>query len=90
MEKYSSTRRKESMIKTAIVNSKELCTNCWLAKRFTGGSRCCRVMACTYPEKCTCKAVDAEIEYLQNQKQTLTENIAKKVDTLQKMKGGKN
>jgi hypothetical protein len=47
-------------------------------------------MACTYPEKCTCKAVDAEIEYLQNQKQTLTENIDKKVDTLQKMKGGKN
>jgi hypothetical protein len=71
------------MIKTAIVNSKELGTNCWLAKRFTGGSRCCRVMDCTYPEKRTCKAVDAEIEYLQSQKQTLSENIDKKIAALQ-------
>ena len=47
-------------------------------------------MDCTYPEKCTCKAVDVEIEYLQSQKQTLTENIDRKINTLQKMKGGKN
>lgn len=79
------------MIKTATVNSKELGTNCWLPKRFTGGSRCCRVMTCSYPEKRTCKAVDAEIEYLKSQKQTLIENIDKKVDTLQSTKeGGKN
>jgi hypothetical protein len=70
-------------MQTAIVNSKDLGTNCWLAKRFTGGSRCCRVMACNYPEKHSCKAIDAEIAYLQSHKQTLIEEIDKKIDILQ-------
>lgn len=49
---------------TAIVTLEELGTNCWLAIRFTGGGRCQRVMDCTYPERKTCKAVQAEIDYL--------------------------
>ena len=52
------------MVKTAIVSSKELGTNCWLACRFLEGGRCLRVMRCNYPEKRTCKAVDTEISYL--------------------------
>ena len=51
-------------MKTAIIKSSELGTNCWLACRFVEGSRCDRIMFCTYPEKATCKAVDAEIEFL--------------------------
>jgi len=49
---------------TAIVTAQELGVYCWLAKRFIKGSRCCRVFECKYPEKKTCRAVDAELEYL--------------------------
>lgn len=42
-------------MRTAIVNSKELGTNCWLAVRFTGGV-CLRCEHCTYPEKVKCRA----------------------------------
>ena len=73
-------------MKIAIVNSKDLGTNCWLARRFTGGSKCCRVMTCNYPEKHTCKAIDAEIAYLERKKQCLIERIDEKVDILQKAK----
>jgi len=52
-------------MEAVVVNSKELGTNCWSAHRFCGG-RCPRVMRCTYPEKATCKAVQAEIDYLNN------------------------
>jgi len=48
-----------------IVTSKELGVNCWSSHRFCGG-RCQRVMACNYPEKATCKAVQAEIDHLNN------------------------
>lgn len=75
-------------MKVAIVNSKDLGTNCWLARRFTGGSRCCRVMTCNYPEKHTCKAIDAEIEFLQGRKQVVIENIDKNITNLKSMKGG--
>jgi hypothetical protein len=74
-------------MKTAIVHSKDLGQNCWLPARFCGG-RCDRVMACTYPEKSTCKAVDAEIAYLQEQKQSTINNINKKIAVLRKKKGG--
>lgn len=50
---------------SAIINSKGLGTNCWSAHRLCGG-RCQRVMRCIYPEKATCKAVQAEIDYLNN------------------------
>lgn len=52
----------------AIVSAKELGTNCWLTRRFIEGTRCERVMRCTYPEKKTCKAVDAEIAYLRQER----------------------
>ncbi len=48
---------------TAVVTRQELGTNCWLAKRFMKGGCCDRVWTCSYPEKKTCKAVLAEIEY---------------------------
>jgi len=47
-----------------IVSSKELGTNCWLPNRFIKGSRCAQVMSCTYPEKKSCCAVQAEVDYL--------------------------
>jgi hypothetical protein len=71
---------------TAIVNSKDLGSNCWLAARFCG-NRCARVMRCTYPERQTCKAVDAEIEHLQSEKQTCISSIDTRITILQKMKG---
>lgn len=49
---------------TAIVNIKELGTNCWLPIRFTGRRRCDHWKTCNYPEKKTCKAREAEIAYL--------------------------
>jgi len=48
----------------AVVKSSDLGTNCWLPKRFVKGSRCDRLMQCNYPEKKTCKAVQAEIDFL--------------------------
>jgi hypothetical protein len=74
-------------MKTAVVHSKALGSNCWLPARFCGG-RCDRVMVCNYPEKCTCKAVDAEIAYLQSEKQTSAEGIDKKINALQNMERG--
>jgi len=52
----------------ASVSIQELGMNCWLPRRFIEGSRCCRVMECNYPEKRTCKAVDAEIAWLHEQR----------------------
>jgi hypothetical protein len=48
----------------AIINSKTLGSNCWLPARFCGNTRCQRVEACKYPEKSNCKAVQAEIDYI--------------------------
>lgn len=63
--------------KTAIVSSKERGTNCWLAGRFIEGKRCCQVLKCTYPEKKTCKAVDAEIDHLEGIKEGADAKIEK-------------
>lgn len=64
--------------KTAIVSSKELGTNCWLAMRFVkGGSRCARVFRCTYPEKKTCEAVKTELDYLKEHSRQLIDEIKK-------------
>lgn len=49
---------------TAIVTLQELGTRCWLPKRFIQGGRCARVMECNYPEKAKCKAVKAEVDFL--------------------------
>jgi hypothetical protein len=50
--------------RTAVVSLQELGTNCWLPKRFIQGGRCARVMECNYPEKAKCKAVQAEVDFL--------------------------
>lgn len=79
------------MIKTAIVNSKELGTNCWLTARFLDGVRCQRVMECSYPEKKTCKAVETEIvarkESAQRRTTEIAECLARDLDSLEE-KGG--
>ncbi len=49
------------MAEYKIVNSSEL-GSCLSPHRFCGG-RCSRVYKCKYPEKVTCKAVQAEIVY---------------------------
>lgn len=67
---------------TAIVSSKELGTNCWLSARFIEGKRCCLVMRCTYPEKKTCKAVDAEIAYLREEMRKLKASTNDKISKL--------
>lgn len=53
--------------RTAIVSSKELGTNCWLARRFIEGTRCDRLYVCKYPERKTCQAVHAEIAHLKQE-----------------------
>lgn len=57
---------------TAVVSSKELGSNCWLAKRFVqNGSRCDRIYCCRYPERKTCQAVNKEIDHLLHEKNRL-------------------
>jgi len=73
--------------KTAIVSSKELGTNCWLPRRFIEGTRCERVVECTYPEKKTCKAVDAEIAYLHQERREAEERFHAKISKLLAEKG---
>lgn len=70
--------------RTAIVNSKELGTNCWSSFRFIRGLRCPRVMQCTYLEKKTCRAVEAELEYLQQERERQVKSIHEKMAQLLK------
>ena len=63
---------------TAIVTLKELGTSCWQAKRFIKRERCYRVYQCNYPCKKTCRAVDAELEYLHQEMQRQVASIANK------------
>lgn len=63
---------------TAIVSSKALGTMCWLPKRFIKRERCDRVYLCSYPCKKTCRAVDAELEYLHQEMQRQVRAIADK------------
>ena len=72
--------------RTAIVTIKELGTNCWLSERFIEGSRCCRVMDCNYPEKRTCKAVDAEIAWLLKEQEVQYRVCRAKISKLQDCK----
>jgi len=68
---------------TAIVTLKELGINCWAARRFVeGGSRCDRFMLCNYPERETCRAIDAEIAYLQEQRTKLLASAEKVGQTI--------
>lgn len=68
--------------KTAVVSSKELGTNCWLPKRFIAGSRCCRVMECSYPEKATCMAVVTEIVRLHLRRREVDEQFHAQISKL--------
>ena len=74
---------------TAIVNSKELGTNCWSPCRFIrDDGRCERVFTCSYPEKATCQAIDAEVCYLVGKQAQLLvsyANIDRTIRDLQKM-----
>lgn len=74
-------------MKHAIVSSKELGTNCWITARFIDGLRCPRVMSCKYPEKKTCRAVIAELNYLRNESKRLVSYIGNKIDKLIKERG---
>ena len=74
-------------MKHAIINSKELGTNCWITARFIDGQRCPRVMRCKYPEKKTCRAVITEIDYLRGESKRLVSDIDNKIDKLTKERG---
>ena len=74
---------------TAIVSIRELGFLCWLACRFIPGSRCLRVMSCTYPVKKHCRAVDAEVAYLVTQKRQSDERYYAKVSQLLAEKQGR-
>lgn len=60
--------------KLTKVRMGELGTNCWLPQRFVGG-RCDRVLHCKYPERKTCKAVASEIEFLQQNRREIIEQM---------------
>lgn len=69
-------------MKTVIVNSRVLGTNCWSTRRFCGG-RCDRVMVCNYPEKKTCKAVASEVEFIKQTYRLNTEKAKKALEQLE-------
>lgn len=64
------------------VTIQELGTRCWLPKRFVEGGRCDKVFRCDYPEKKTCKAVDAEIKHLSKRLEDATEGLQAKIEQL--------
>ncbi len=66
----------------AVVKAHELGLRCWLPQRFIEGTRCSRVLVCTYPEKKACKAVDAEIAYYQKRIQETTRELYGKIESL--------
>jgi len=68
--------------RTAIVSSKELRTNCWSSFRFIRDMRCPRVFTCKYPEKKTCRAVEAEIAYLQQLTKEIKKNAKASIQQL--------
>jgi len=72
--------------RTAVVSSKELGTNCWLAKRFVKeGSRCDRLYVCKYPERKTCQAVHAEIAHLKQEQVRLINQSVQIDRTVEKL-----
>jgi len=72
---------------TASITSKEMGNNCWKAERFIAGHRCERVFDCTYPEKKKCPAVEAEVKYLESQKQKSSDAIDAKILQLRSKTG---
>lgn len=74
-------------MKTAIVSSKELGTNCWLPARFVEGARCMRLHTCKYPEKKGCKAVKTEIEHLEVARETMYQHTTRLIEALLKHGG---
>ena len=72
-------------METGVVKIGEL-GNCWSPHRFLGG-RCKRVYRCKYPEKKTCKAVDAEIEHLEAYKQKDIARMDKLIAEMRAEKG---
>ena len=73
-------------MKIAIVNSRELDTNCWFMARFAEGIRCKQAYSCKYPERATCKAIETEIAYLEGRLSTLVVEYARKIDRLRDYK----
>lgn len=73
----------------AVVTSAELGTNCWAPCRFIQkDGRCPRVWTCSYPEKQSCEAVNAEIESIKEQKKRLEQvdaNLDKRIEELNAM-----
>jgi len=73
----------------ALVEAKELGTDCWQPRRFVKeGSRCDRVWTCTYPEKHRCEAVHGEIRHLRNEQLRLvsvSSNIDMRIEELAAM-----
>ena len=76
-------------MKTATVSSRELGTNCWHPCRFIkDNGRCDRVWTCSYPEKKTCQAVNAEIQHDMEEQTRLIRlyhNIDQRILELQNM-----
>lgn len=58
--------------------------NCWSPHRFLKGQRCHRVRTCEYPERATCKAVDAEVDYLLDREAREKNRIAEKLKMIKR------
>lgn len=78
--------------KHAVVSSKELGAKCWDPARFVEGTRCRRVMSCTYPEKKTCKAVTAELIHLNSEvvecQKRAADKIAELIKSVEELNNG--
>jgi hypothetical protein len=69
-----------------IVSSKQL-GNRWSPRRFCGG-RCNNVKTCTYAEKKTCKAIQAEIDHLNvHYGKIISQLTEQHAETIAKLKG---
>ena len=58
-----------------VIKSSELGLNCWSPSRFITGHRCGMINRCSYPEKTTCEAVEAEILYEINHLTAITTKL---------------
>ena len=64
---------------TTVITRRQLGHNCWLVRRFIRGSRCERVLVCQYPEKKTCRAILAEVDYLSTELDDIHERSKQKI-----------
>ena len=60
--------------------------NCWTGNRFILSDRCMSVFTCSYPEKRTCQAVQAEIAHLRDTQIRMVRSITQIGHTIESLR----